>query len=99
MLKRENATLSLWGKLALVVTLIRAGLKIGGVSRQQWVHRMTVCHKCPIYDPWHRRCRPYDGAPQGCGCYVAFLALVKRPYARPGCWAKNHLPDSGLGWD
>lgn len=98
-LRREQQSLSLRGKLRLVVTLIRAALKVGGVSKEQWRRRMDTCAQCPIYDASLRRCRPYDGSPLGCGCYGPYLALVKQPYAKPGCWAKNALPESGLGWE
>ncbi len=97
-LAREQSKLTLWGKLALAVTLIRAALRIGGVRRQQWYDRMKTCLDCPIYDKSLRRCRPFDGSSHGCGCYVPFLALVKKPY-KAGCWAKEHQPDSGLGWE
>lgn len=98
-LAREQAKLSLAGKARLAITLIRAALRIGGVSKKQWEARMKICKTCPIFDPSLFRCRPYDGAPYGCGCFVKWLALIKRPYKKPGCWARNHLPGSGLGWD
>lgn len=93
-LRREQASLSLGGKLALAVTLIRAGLKLGGVSKEEWRRRMTICQTCPIFDPSLFRCRPFDGAPQGCGCYMKFKA-----WTRGACWVKQNFPDSGLGWD
>lgn len=97
-LRREQQNLSLWGKVALAWTLLRAALKVGSVSDEQWQERMLVCSKCPVYDPSLRRCRPYDGSQHGCGCFCPWLALVFKPYPKPGCWAKNHLPGSGLGW-
>jgi len=91
--QREGRKVSLWGKARLLFGIARAGLRLGGVSRRQWRDRMRTCAACPIFDRTLHRCRPMDGHPLGCGCWVPALAL-----ARGKCWAKIHLPDSGLGW-
>lgn len=90
------------GSLVIARGVIRAGVSLvvhGAVSCEEWDRRVNgVCVGCPIYDAGLRRCRPYDGSGLGCGCWVPGLALVKKPYPK-GCWAKQFLPGSGLGWD
>lgn len=99
-IQREKATLSIREKLALVFTLIRVAVKLGGVSKAQWNTRMNTCLNCPIYDPVLRRCRPYDASQLGCGCYAPFLALLRQPYSNPGCWARQHPcpATQAMGW-
>lgn len=53
--------------------------------------RMRICRACPVYDREMKRCRPYTGSPDGCGCYVPFKALDNRP-----CPAR--LLNPRLGW-
>ena len=98
-LRREMRSESVAGLLRLGLTLLRAALRIGGVSKEEWRRRMSVCEKCPIFDPALFRCRPYDGAPWGCGCYVPFMALVNQPYALPGCWGDVQVPGQKIGWE
>jgi Fe-S-cluster containining protein len=39
--------------------------------------RLRRCYRCPIFDRQLKRCRPYDGSPLGCGCYMPIAAGVK----------------------
>ena len=78
-------------------SVLRGALVVGGVSRLEWRRRMGVCLRCPLYDRGMRRCRPWTGSKLGCGCYVPYLGLVRRPY-RGGCWGKTYLPGEGIGW-
>lgn len=99
-LKREGRRATLRGKLRLAWTILKAALRVGGVSKVERDRRLTVCSQCIIYDPTLRRCKPYDGAVWGCGCYSAWLVLQDVPYPpKRGCWAKQAMPDSGLGWE
>ncbi len=101
--KRGVAKAVMWGRVIL------SGLRVGNrVSRGEWRQRMRTCPKCPLYGrkvnprtgkmEGMRVCRPYDGSVLGCGCFTPFLALVRKPYPR-GCWAREYLPGSGLGWE
>ncbi len=75
--------------------MLMAGLVIAfghSVDSETFKHRLRVCSKCPIYDKELRRCRPYTGSPDGCGCYMPFKALEDGRH----CWI--HLRDSRLGW-
>ena len=85
------------GYFSVVVSVLRGACGVGGVSRRVWVRRMRVCRGCPLYDGGMRRCRPWTGSKLGCGCYVPFLGLARRPY-RGGCWGKTYLPGEGIGW-
>ena len=85
------------GYFSVVVAVLRGACGVGGVSRRVWVRRMRVCRRCPLYDVGMRRCRPWTGSRLGCGCYVPFLGLARRPY-RGGCWGKTYLPGEGIGW-
>jgi hypothetical protein len=96
-LRREGRVETTWGKCKLAWHILAAFLRIGGVTREQWLQRMETCQKCPLFDPSLWRCRPYDSAPMGCGCGVKYLALVKKPYKR-GCWGTTFLPGQGIGW-
>lgn len=82
-----------------VLKMIRA-ICTGRVSLRTWRQRMRICARCPIYDRELRRCRgPVfvpDTPPPGCGCYVVFTALTKRPYPA-GCWGRSALGPS-FGW-
>lgn len=59
------------------------------VDKLEWRRRMKVCFKCPIYDARYRRCRLGD---MGCGCYVPFMALVKKE-----CWMREKY-GKAFGW-
>jgi hypothetical protein len=97
--RREAVTLSWRDKARLAWTLIKAALEIGGVSDCERRLRMKSCLRCPVYDPVLRRCGPYDGAPTGCKCFVPYLSLIRQPYSKPGCWAKQQDgPISNHGW-
>ena len=86
------------GYFSVVVSVLRGACGVGGVSRREWERRMRVCRGCPLYDGGMRRCRPWTGSKLGCGCYVPYLALSRRPY-RGGCWGKTYLPGEGIGWE
>ena len=87
------------GYFSVVWSMVRGVWGVGGVSRAEWVHRMFVCQRCPLYDRGMRRCRPWSSSKLGCGCYVPFLALAWRPY-RGGCWGRTYLPPvERIGWE
>jgi hypothetical protein len=93
-------------KLALWVGLLRSVVKlvlVGMVDRRIWRIRVKACHRCPIYDPVMKRCRPRNGSKLGCGCYVPYLAMEVRPYkGYPGCWARQFQGAVSLesyGWE
>lgn len=74
--------------------LFVAGLRVATlhpVKSKEFKRRIRICERCPIYDRSMRRCRPYTGSPDGCGCYVPFKALDDRP-----CWIR--LLDPTRGW-
>ena len=96
-LRREAQSLTLRDRARLWWTLLRAAMRVGGVSKEQWRKRMKTCRKCPIFDPGLRRCRPYDNATFGCGCFTPWQAKAKAPYPK-GCWGAQHLPGQGIGW-
>ena len=80
-------------------SMLRGVWGVGGVGRAEWWHRVFRCQRCPLYDRGMRRCRPWSGSKLGCGCYVPFLALSRRPYAG-GCWGRTYLPrGEGIGWE
>ncbi len=62
---------------------------------REWKRRYAVCLTCPLYNKKTRQCRPYDGSPLGCGCYVPFANIVKEDcwgreeYGRPFGWGSN----------
>lgn len=76
--------------IAMGKEAIRAILMPVGMARYR--QRLEVCSRCIVYDPALKRCRPYDGAPVGCGCYVPYKAMGKGP-----CWLRARNPE--LGWD
>ena len=80
-----------WHNLAwdILKALVRGRL----VSPKLWRARVRICTRCPIFSKTLHRCRPYPSSPLGCGCTAFVVALTL-----PQCWAKEHLPDSGLGW-
>lgn len=59
-------------------------------ARMRLKRRLRACQGCPVYDKSLKRCRPFTGAPWGCGCYVPYIALGDKP-----CWARGRLPDAG----
>lgn len=46
------------------------------VDKITFRRRMRKCQACIVYDRTLKRCRPYSGAEQGCGCYVPFKAVL-----------------------
>ncbi len=74
--------------------MLIAGIRVSvshPVGSSDFKHRIRICQACPIYDPELRRCRPYTGSSDGCGCYVPFKALDDHH-----CWI--HHQDSRRGW-
>ena len=59
---------------------------------REWKRRYRICLKCPIYDAKLKRCRPYDGSDEGCGCYVPFSNLVYET-----CWGRLNYGKK-IGW-
>lgn len=82
----------------LVTKMVRvAVLGEGVVDRATWRARLRVCGRCPVYARDWKQCLLVDGEERsGCGCYVPFVALVKRPYPL-GCWWREYVDDEG-GW-
>lgn len=70
---------------------------IGGtMGKLVWRRRIRRCMMCPLFDPVHRRCRPFKGSELGCGCYCPLIALF---YRHP-CWGRIVFPDvADIGWD
>ena len=64
-------------------------LRKHNVSKAEWIRRMKVCIKCPIYDTKYRSCRLGN---MGCGCYVPFSNLVKKQ-----CWSRDKY-GLAFGW-
>lgn len=64
-------------------------LRKNKVGKVEWIRRMKVCFKCPIYDAEYRACRT---GTMGCGCYVPFSNLVKKQ-----CWFRDKYGGS-FGW-
>lgn len=96
-IRREASPLASAGKWALARKLVSAGWKLfrhGAVARERWESRMGICQGCLLFDKALNRCRPFDGAPWGCGCYCPYLALEKKPYP-DGCW----IGAKAGGWD
>lgn len=60
-------------------------------ARADYLHRLSVCERCPIFDRTLKRCRSKDG--RGCGCYVPFKAL-----APVDCWLREQDPSGVAGW-
>lgn len=58
------------------------------VAREDYFHRLMICHRCPIFDRKLKRCRKGES---GCGCYVPFKAL-----APVDCWLREL--DANAGW-
>jgi len=96
-IREEGRNLTTFERLTLALTLAEAALNLG-IPRAQWRTRMKTCFKCPIYDRHMKRCRPQTGHILGCGCFTPFLALVERPYPKPGCWARQTPELEHLGW-
>lgn len=59
------------------------------VGKAEWIRRLRVCMKCPIYDAKYRSCRTGS---MGCGCYVPFSNLVKDK-----CWGREKYGE-WFGW-
>ena len=59
------------------------------VSKVEWIRRMKICMKCPIYDKEYKACRL---GKMGCGCYVPYSNLVKDQ-----CWIREHYGKK-FGW-
>lgn len=87
-LRAEKPGLSefyLMGMLMLRIFLYPRTL---AVKRRVYFHRLSVCHRCPIFDKRLKRCRNGE---QGCGCYIPFKALAPvdgwlREQGKSGCW-------------
>jgi hypothetical protein len=76
--------------------MFRLALKMPFVRRRLARERYRTCWKCPVFDRSLRRCRPYSGAPQGCGCWMPLK--VRAFFDRRGCWARQNAPAANIGW-
>ena len=62
--------------------MLVAGMRVTAlrpVKSAEFKRRIRICNQCPVYDKELKRCRPYTGSPEGCGCYVPFKALDSHP--------------------
>lgn len=90
-LLRERKTASLLAMLAALAS--------GPVDRLTWRRRIQRgCMQCPIYNRERKVCRsPFPAYSHlGCGCYVPFLAMTRRPY-KGGCWGRMMM-GAPFGW-
>ena len=75
------------------ISLLRSVAR-GVASKMVWIRRMRDCRPCPIYDRSLRRCRPNDGSPLGCGCWMPLKAM----FADSECWAWRYPWLGVRGW-
>lgn len=59
----------------------------GIVAKKEWIKRMRVCLKCPLYNYKFKTCGTYgildyDGKQMGCLCYMPF----KNTFSESICW-------------
>jgi len=80
-LKEERKNVGLTQLWAMLVGALWATSK---PDRRGYRRRMRICAKCPIYDRELHRCRPFTGAPVGCGCYMPYKAQGPGP-----CWLRE----------
>lgn len=92
-LKEERQTMTFRQKISMVIDLVTKSVSVFGKTDHMWRRKMRICRNCIIYDRTMRRCRPYTGSDVGCGCYVPFMAKVKKH-----CWATENVPKEGIGW-
>lgn len=85
-------------KVGVVLHVVGCAYAGGFVKKAQRTERKNKCTACPIYDPELQRCRPHNGSPLGCGCFVPALVWIRKPYST-GCWARQYLAGSGYGWE
>jgi hypothetical protein len=52
------------------------------VDKRVWRQRQAACYRCPVFDKTLKRCRPYTGAPVGCGCYTPYRLMSPDPCLR-----------------
>ena len=57
------------------------------VSKRDWFRRQAACYRCPVFDKTLKRCRPFTGAPVGCGCYTPYRLMSPEP-----CLRESGLP-------
>ena len=93
MVREEGQFMTFWQKIVMVFDLVTKSVTVFGKTDHMWRRKMRICRHCIVYDKTMRRCRPYTGADIGCGCYVPFMAKVKKH-----CWATENVPDEGIGW-
>lgn len=66
-------------------------------TREVQIARTKTCFPCPLYDRKLKRCRPFDEAQLGCGCYTRFLVAT----SVDPCYGRKHgeLMEFGIeGW-
>ena len=52
------------------------------LDKRSWYRRQRACYSCPVFDKSLKRCRPYTGAPIGCGCYTPYRLMSPDPCLR-----------------
>lgn len=60
------------------------------ISRQAYIHRMFICHRCPVFNRKLKSCRNGE---MGCGCYTPYKAL-----APVDCWLRESGADLLPSW-
>ena len=81
-------------RLPQYVAILKAAIKIAvkRVGRRKWFSRMMICYRCPIFNSYSKRCRPFDGSVLGCGCYTPYKALLEDE-----CWGRKRFGER-IGW-
>lgn len=92
-LREEGASMPPLRRAWMLILLTWHALKLFRRTDTEWRRKIRHCHGCILYDKMLKRCRPYTGSLLGCGCYVPYMAKVKKH-----CWGKENLPDEGIGW-
>jgi hypothetical protein len=100
----ERKSSPLWKLLLEMFWVTLKGLPHWRENRRRWRKRMRTCLRCPIHNPTLHQCRP--AVPPGidpkrfehigCSCFTPFLTRLQ---GKGGCWAKQNLEGSNLGWE
>ncbi len=77
----------------MLLGLTAKAIGLFGRTDRVWRQKIRVCRKCLLFDRTLKRCRPFSGSPLGCGCYVPYMAKVKKH-----CWGKENLSEEDIGW-
>ena len=71
------------------MTLLAIKSVLRPISRKAYLHRLFVCHRCPVFNRKLKSCRNGE---QGCGCYTPYKAL-----GPVDCWSRESNPQAGWG--